>query len=52
MSNACIVRAAKLVDHISLEQENKEYNPAEVLVDSNNSDASVSLDEERLPTQL
>lgn len=52
MSNAHIVKAAKLVDSISFEQEDKKYNLAEVLVDSDNFNASVSLDEEGLPTQL
>lgn len=45
------MRVAKLVDGISLEQEDKKYNPAEVFVDSNNSDASVSSDEKESPTQ-
>lgn len=52
MSNAHIVKAAKLVDGISFEQKDKKYNLAEVLVDSDNFNASVSLDEEGLPTQL
>lgn len=52
VSNARVVRATKLVDGISFEQENKKYNPAEVLVDSDDSDAPVNSDEEELPTQL
>lgn len=51
MTNARVVRAAKLVDGISLEQEDKEYNPSEVLADSDDSDVSVSSDKEGLPTQ-
>lgn len=44
------MRAAKLVDGIVLEQEGREYDPAKVLIDSDNSDTT--LDEEELPIQL
>lgn len=49
ISNAYIVRAANLVDSINFEQEGKEYNLAEVLIDSEDSNALDSLDEERSP---
>lgn len=39
ISNARIVRAFKLVDDISLDQDDREYNLAEVFIDSNDSDA-------------
>lgn len=47
-----MVKAAKLVDGISLKQEDKEYNPVEVLVDLNDSDALVISDKDALLTQL
>lgn len=40
MSNARVVRAYKLVDNIDFHMKNKEYNPVEVLLDSDNSDNS------------
>lgn len=40
ISNAYVVRASKLVDGINLDNNNKEYNPAEVLIDSDDSDMS------------
>lgn len=40
ISNAHIVRASKLVDGVSLDPHNKEYDSTEVLVDSDNSDMS------------
>lgn len=49
ISSARIVKAANLVDSISLEQEGNKYNPAEVLIDSEDSNPSDSLDEERSP---
>ncbi len=42
----------KLVDDISFEQEDKEYNLVEVFVNLNNSDTSISSDKKRSPTQL
>lgn len=50
ISNACVVRAAKLVDGIIFEQEGREYDPAKVLIGSDDSDAI--LDKEELPIQL
>lgn len=52
VSNTCIVKAAKLIDGINLEQEDKEYNLVEVFVDSDNFDKSVFSDEEGSSTQL
>lgn len=40
INNACVVRTFKLVDGIILEQDDGEYNPAEVFIDSNDSDVS------------
>lgn len=40
ISNVGVVKASKLVDGINLENENKEYDPTEVLIDSDNSDVS------------
>lgn len=51
VSNACMIKAAKLVDIISFKQKDKEYNLTEVFVDLDDSDASVSSDEEGLSTQ-
>lgn len=34
------MKAAKLVDSINLKQENKKYNPAKVIFDSDNSNMS------------
>lgn len=39
-SNARVVRASKLVDGIDLDYSDKEYDPAEVLIDSDNPDVS------------
>lgn len=39
ISNARVLRAAKLVDGMKLDNE-KEYDPAEVLIDSDDSDVS------------
>lgn len=54
-----MVKAFKLVDGINLKQNNKEYNSAKVLIDSDESDASDYLDQvsdcsdqEKLSTQL
>lgn len=38
------MRVAKLVDDINLEQNDKKYNPVEVILESDNSDASDCLD--------
>lgn len=51
MSNGYVVRVAKLVNDISLEQEDKKYNPTEILIDSDNFKTSVSSDEEISPIQ-
>lgn len=50
VSDARVVRAAKLVDGIVFEQEGRKYNPAEVLIDSDDSNAT--LDKKELPIQL
>ena len=45
VSNARVVRAFKLVDDVNLGPDNKEYDPAKVFIDSdnsNNSEASVN----------
>lgn len=42
VKNTCIMRAAKLIDGINLNIEKKEYNPAKVIIGSNNSDMSNS----------
>ena len=47
ISNACIVRAFKLVDGINLDNNSKEYNLAEVLIDSDNSDMSELSDSDK-----
>ncbi len=52
VNNARIVRASKLVDGISLDQDDREYNPAEVFIDSDDSDASDCLDQEETSIQL
>ncbi len=52
VSNARVVRASKLVDGISLDQNDTKYNPAEVLIDSDDSDASDCSDQEESPIQL
>lgn len=52
MSNTCVVRVAKLVDDINLKQENKEYNPAKVFINSDDSDVSANWDKKRLLVQL
>lgn len=47
------MRVARLIDEISFEQEGKEYNPAKVLIDSDNSNVeSDGIYEERLSIQL
>ncbi len=43
------MRASRLVDDIVLEQEGREYDPTEVLIDSDDSDAT--LDKEKSPIQ-
>ena len=40
VSNARVVRASKLVDDISLDQDDREYNPAKVFIDLDDSNAS------------
>ena len=52
VSNARIVRVSKLVDGISLDQDDREYNLAEVFVDSDDSNASDYSDQEESPIQL
>ncbi len=52
ISNARIVRASKLIDGISLDQNDREYNLAEVFIDLDNSDASDCSDQEESPIQL
>lgn len=42
VSNARVVRAAKLVDGINLDIEDKGYDPVEVIIDSDDSDVSDS----------
>ena len=49
ISNARVVRASKLVDGIDLDNNNKEYNPAEVLIDSDDSDMSELSDPDEEP---
>lgn len=51
ISNARIVRAAKLVNGIRSEWDDKEYNSAEVFLDLDNSDTSDCSDQEELPIQ-
>ncbi len=51
ISNARVVRASKLIDGIDLGRDGNEgYDPAEVLIDSDNSDASSASDFEEVPT--
>lgn len=52
MNNIYIIKAFKLVDSISLEQDDKKYNPTKVPIDSNDSDISDCLDLEKLYAQL
>ncbi len=52
ISNARVVRVSKLVDGISLDQDDKEYNPAKVFIDSDDSDASDCSNQEESPIQL
>ncbi len=50
VNNARVVRAFKLVDGVDLGPDNKEYDPAEVFIDSDNSDNSeASANENDLP---
>lgn len=46
-----MVKVVKLVDSINLEQENKEYESAEVIFDSNNSNTSNCLDLKEVSTE-
>lgn len=51
ISNVRVVRASKLLDGIQLEHDDdKEYDPAEVLIDLDNSDVSDTSDHEEPPT--
>lgn len=53
VNNACVVKAAKLVDGISFKQEDKDYSPVEVLIDSDDTNiVSDNTNEEGLPIQL
>lgn len=54
ISHGYIVRAAKLVNNINLEQDHKKYIFTEVFINSNNLDMSLSnyLDKEKLFVQL
>ncbi len=47
-----VVRASKLVESISLNQEDREYNSVEVFINSDDSDASDCSDQEESPIQL
>lgn len=42
VSNACVVRASRLVDGVVFKQEGREYDPTEILIDSDNSDATLN----------
>lgn len=44
--------AFKLIDSISLEQNNKKYNPVEVFIDLDDSNTSNCLDQKELSIQL
>lgn len=48
--NAQVVRASKLTDGIDLNTSNSEYDPAEILIDSDDSDASDSNSDSKTPT--
>ena len=43
------MRASKLVDGINLDNNNKEYNPTEILIDLDNSDMSELSDPDEKP---
>lgn len=49
-SNAQIVRASKLTDGIDLNTSNSKYDPAEIFIDSDDSDASDSNFDSKTPT--
>ena len=49
ISNTRVVKASKLVDGIDLDNNNKEYNPAEVFIDLDNSNISELSDSNEKP---
>lgn len=49
VNNSYILRASKLVDGISLDQNDKEYNFTEVFISSDDSNALDCSDQEELP---
>lgn len=52
ISNVWVVRASKLTNNINLDIKNKVYNPAEVLIESDESDVSDPSDFKEPPDSL
>lgn len=52
VSNARVIRASRLTNGINLDTKNKDYNPVEVLIESDVSDMSHPSDSKKLPDSL